>query len=148
VVIAQLARRTEPADERETSFGAGWSRATACPRARTDEAGLVGEDDGFLVHPVQGIGVKNARAARRLTALLRAAKDRQAPKLAISSPEFAGPLSPGGFQQERLDEQPGIYVLACILRTQDGREQTQLGRNERSRSSNRDRAARRRGFAR
>jgi hypothetical protein len=85
------------------------------------------QNTGFLVHPVQGIGVKNARAARRLTALLRAANDKQAPKLAISAPEFAGPLSPGGFQQEVINEQPGIYVLACILRTQDGREQTQLG---------------------
>ena len=28
---------------------------------------------------------------------------------------------------ELINERPGIYVLACILRTQDGREQTQLG---------------------
>ncbi len=85
------------------------------------------QNSGFLVHPIQGIGVKNAKTARRLTALLRAANDREAPKLAISSPEFAGPLSPGGFQQELITERPGLYVLACILRTQDGREQTQLG---------------------
>jgi hypothetical protein len=85
------------------------------------------QNTGFLVHPIQGIGVRNAKTARRLTALLRAANDKQAPKLGISSPEFAGPLSPGGIQQELINEQPGIYVLACILRTQDGREQTQLG---------------------
>ena len=85
------------------------------------------QNSGFLVHPVQGIGVKNARNARRLTALLRAANDKEAPKLGISFPEFAGPLSPGGVQQELITEPPGIYVLACILRTQDGREQTQLG---------------------
>ncbi len=85
------------------------------------------QNDGFLVHPVQGIGVKNASAARRLTALLRAADDKDAPKLGISFPEFAGPLSPGGVQQELINERPGIYVLASILRTQDGREQTQLG---------------------
>jgi hypothetical protein len=85
------------------------------------------QNDGFLVHPVQGIGVKNAKTARRLTALLRAANDREAPKLGISFPEFAGPLSPGGAQQELINERPGIYVLASILRTQDGREQTQLG---------------------
>jgi hypothetical protein len=85
------------------------------------------QNSGFLVHPVQGIGVKNATDARRLTALLRAANDQQAPKLGISFPEFAGPLSPGGFQQELITERPGIYVLASILRTQDGREQTQLG---------------------
>ena len=85
------------------------------------------QNSGFLVHPIQGIGVKNARTARRLTALLRAANDKEAPKLGISFPEFAGPLSPGGVQQELINERPGIYVLACILRTQDGREETQLG---------------------
>jgi hypothetical protein len=85
------------------------------------------QNRGFLVHPIQGIGVKNAKSARRLTALLRAANDQEAPKLGISFPEFAGPLSPGGVQQELIAELPGIYVLACILRTQDGREQTQLG---------------------
>jgi hypothetical protein len=85
------------------------------------------QNSGFLVHPVQGIGVTSARNARRLTALLRAANDREAPKLGISFPEFAGPLSPGGFQQELINERPGLYVLASILRTQDGREQTQLG---------------------
>ncbi|MFZ0975156.1 MAG: hypothetical protein WAN22_23215 [Solirubrobacteraceae bacterium] len=85
------------------------------------------QNSGFLVHPIQGIGVKNARNARRLTALLRAANDKEAPKLGVSFPEFAGPLSPGGFQQELITERPGLYVLACILRTQDGREQTQLG---------------------
>ncbi len=85
------------------------------------------QNSGFLVHPVQGIGVKNARNARRLTALLRAANDKEAPKLAISAPEFAGPLSRGGVQQELITEPPGIYVLASILPTQDGREQTQLG---------------------
>jgi len=85
------------------------------------------QNSGFLIHPIQGIGVKNAQTARRLTALLRAANDKEAPKLGISFPEFAGPLSPGGVQQELINERPGIYVLACILRTQDGREQTQLG---------------------
>lgn len=85
------------------------------------------QNNGFLVHPIQGIGVKNAKTARHLTALLRAANDKEAPKLGISFPEFAGPLSPGGVQQELITERPGIYVLACILRTQDGREQTQLG---------------------
>jgi hypothetical protein len=85
------------------------------------------QNSGFLVHPIQGISVKNAKTARQLTALLRAANDKQAPKLGISFPEFAGPLSPGGLQQELITERPGIYVLACILRTQDGRAQTQLG---------------------
>jgi hypothetical protein len=85
------------------------------------------QNKGFLVHPVQGIGVSNARNARRLIALLRGANDKEAPKLGISFPEFAGPLSPGGIQQELITQRPGIYVLACILRTQDGHEQTELG---------------------
>lgn len=85
------------------------------------------QNNGFVVHPVQGIGVRNAKTARRLTALLRAANDKEAPKLGISFPEFAGPLSPGGVQQELINEPPGIYVLASILPTQDGREQTQIG---------------------
>jgi hypothetical protein len=85
------------------------------------------QNSGFLVHQIQGIGVKNANAAKQLTILLRAAKDKQAPKLGTSFPEFAGPLSPGGVQQELITEPPGTYVLACIMRTQDGREHTQLG---------------------
>jgi hypothetical protein len=85
------------------------------------------QNRGFLVHPIQGIGVKDAHAARRLTTLLRAANDKEAQKLGITFPEFAGPLSRGGAQQELIHERPGLYVLACILRTQDGREQTQLG---------------------
>ncbi|MHB8235541.1 MAG: hypothetical protein ACYDHT_12900 [Solirubrobacteraceae bacterium] len=85
------------------------------------------QNSGFLVHQIQGIGVKSAKAAARLTILLRAADDKQAPKLGTSFPEFAGPLSPGAVQQELIDEQPGTYVLACIMRTQDGREHTQLG---------------------
>ncbi len=85
------------------------------------------QNSGFLVHQIQGIGVKSAKAATRLTVLLRAAHDKQAPKLGTSFPEFAGPLSPGGVQQELIDERPGTYVLACIMRTEDGREHTQLG---------------------
>jgi hypothetical protein len=84
-------------------------------------------DDGFVMHQIQGIGVKNRRDATRLTALLRAGNGTEAPKLGISFPEFAGPLSPGASQQELITQRPGTYVLACIMRTQDGREHTQLG---------------------
>jgi hypothetical protein len=84
-------------------------------------------NSGFLVHQIQGIGVKSAEAARQLTALLQAGKDRRAQKLGISFPEFAGPISTGASQQELINEKPGAYVLVCIMRTQDGREHTQLG---------------------
>ncbi len=85
------------------------------------------QNAGFLVHQIQGIGVKNAKAATRLTALLLAGNDSQAQKIGISAPEFAGPLSSGAAQQELINERPGTYLLVCIMRTQDGREQTQLG---------------------
>jgi hypothetical protein len=85
------------------------------------------QNSGFLVHQIQGIGVKNAKTAKQLTAVLEAGNDHKAKTLVISSPEFAGPLSTGGTQQELINERPGIYVLVCIMRTQDGREHTQLG---------------------
>jgi hypothetical protein len=85
------------------------------------------ENHGFVMHQIQGIGVRNRSAAKRLTALLRAGNDTKAPRLGISFPEFAGPLSPRAYQQELITQTPGTYVLACIMRTQDGREQTQLG---------------------
>lgn len=85
------------------------------------------DNGGFLVHQIQGIGVKSAKAAKQLTALLLAGKDNKAQKLGTNFPEFAGPLSPGGIQQELINERPGVYVLVCIMRTQDGREHTQLG---------------------
>ncbi len=85
------------------------------------------QNAGFLVHQIQGIGVRSAKAAAHLTALLLAGKDSEAQKIGISAPEFAGPLSPGGAQQELINERPGTYLLVCIMRTQDGREHTQLG---------------------
>jgi hypothetical protein len=85
------------------------------------------QNSGFLVHQIQGIGVKNPKAAKHLTALLLAGNDNEAQKVGISAPEFAGPLSPGGAQQELINERPGVYLLVCIMRTQDGREHTQLG---------------------
>jgi hypothetical protein len=48
-------------------------------------------------------------------------------RLAIGVANFAGPLSPGGMQQEVINAKPGIYVLACFMNAQDGREHTQLG---------------------
>ena len=73
---------------RSTSRSAARASSTTASSSRF-------QNSGFLVHPIQGIGVKNANTARRLTALLRAANDKQAPKLGISFPEFAGPLFSG-----------------------------------------------------
>jgi hypothetical protein len=85
------------------------------------------ENDGYLVHMVDAIGVKNVAAAHSVTQLLRAGKDREAQKLATGLDQFMGPMSSGGLQQFTLHAKPGIYVLACFMNTQDGREHTQLG---------------------
>jgi hypothetical protein len=85
------------------------------------------ENQGFLVHMIVAAGVKNEHNAKKLTALLKAGKDNQAMKLATSFPTFDGGLSSGQMQQEVISAPPGIYVLACFMNTQDGREHTQLG---------------------
>ena len=85
------------------------------------------ENDGYLVHMVVGIRVKNRAVAAAETAALQAGKDKLAMRLASGFANFAGLLSPGGMQQEVIDAKPGVYVLACFMNTQDGREHTQIG---------------------
>lgn len=82
---------------------------------------------GYLVHMVDAIGVKNVSQANKLMALLRAGKDNQAQKLATGFIALAGTVSTGGVVQQTLHAKPGVYVLACFMDTQDGREHTQLG---------------------
>jgi hypothetical protein len=86
------------------------------------------ENDGYLVHMIDLIGVKNRATGNRVIALLKAGKDHQAQRLA--SHNFAsllGPASPGAMQQQVLNAAPGYYVEACFMDTQDGREHIQLG---------------------
>ena len=85
------------------------------------------ENDGFLVHMIVWVRVKDTKAAEQATALLRAGKDNAASRLATGFGTFAGPLSSGAFQQLVVNEKPGIYVLLCFMSTQDGREHTRLG---------------------
>jgi hypothetical protein len=85
------------------------------------------ENDGWLVHMVAGLGVKNKQAARRLNAALVAGKNRAAQKLATGFVSFLDPASHGALQQFKLTAKPGYYVLACFMTTQDGREHTRLG---------------------
>jgi hypothetical protein len=85
------------------------------------------ENDGFLVHMIIAIGVKNAHDATKLTALLKGGNDRQAQRLATSFGFFAGPLSPGVGQQLAVHAKPSVYVLVCFMDSQDEREHTQLG---------------------
>lgn len=85
------------------------------------------ENDGFLVHMILGVQVKSMALAAAVTTALKAGKDNLARRLSIGSANFAGELSPGGLQQETISAAPGVYVLACFMNTQDGREHTQLG---------------------
>ncbi len=85
------------------------------------------ENAGFLVHMDVAFRGKSKRDGIKAIALLKAGKSKQAGKLATGSANFAGPMSPGGMQQEVLHAKPGYYVQACFMNTQDGREHTQLG---------------------
>jgi hypothetical protein len=85
------------------------------------------QNSGYLVHMIDWIRVKNLATANRVKALLRAGKDNQAGNLASAFGTFAGPLSHGGLQQLVIGEKHGVYVLACFMTTQDGREHTRLG---------------------
>jgi len=84
-------------------------------------------NDGFLVHMIIGLGVKNVAVAKQLIALLIAGKDNKAMKLVTSMVSWDNGVSTGGLQQEVITQKPGIYVIACFMNTQDGREHTQLG---------------------
>jgi hypothetical protein len=85
------------------------------------------ENDGFLVHMTVAIKVKSMALAAAETAALKAGKTKLSRQLSIGGVGFAAPMSPGGMQQEVINAKPGIYVLACFMNTQDGREHTQLG---------------------
>lgn len=82
---------------------------------------------GYLVHMTVGAKFKNAAAARRGMALLKAGKDAAAQKFATGFASFQETVSPGATQQETITASPGVYVIACFMDTQDGREHTRLG---------------------
>jgi hypothetical protein len=85
------------------------------------------ENDGFVVHMIQPLGVKNAASGRMLVAGLKSGS-RKVQKLVTSQPAWgAGPMSSGGMLQGTLNAKPGYYVLACFMATQDGRPHTLLG---------------------
>jgi hypothetical protein len=85
------------------------------------------KNGGYLAHMIVAAQVKNTALAQAVMTALRAGKDKLAQRLSIGGADFAGPLSPGGIQQEVIKAKPGIYVLASFMAAQDGREQTQLG---------------------
>jgi hypothetical protein len=83
---------------------------------------------GFLVHMDVWVRAKSLAAAHTIVALLLAGKDNKIGRsVATAFGTFAGPLSSGAVQQSMITEQPGWYVQACFMDTQDGREHTRLG---------------------
>jgi hypothetical protein len=85
-------------------------------------------NEGFLVHMDVGFRTKSKKAARKLASYLVRGQEKQAGKLIAGPPvSFFGPLSHGAIQQERISANPGWYVEACFMNTQDGREHTRLG---------------------
>ena len=86
-------------------------------------------NSGWLVHMMIGFGAKNKAAGREVVKLLRAGQDNKIGKKLASGAFFSffGPVSHGAVQQFVLQAQPGWYVEACFMDTQDGREHTRLG---------------------
>jgi hypothetical protein len=83
---------------------------------------------GYLVHMVGFAQVRSAADARKAEAALLAGKVKQAQKYGTGvQGNFVGALSPGGTQQEVINEPPGTYVIFCAMNAEDGRDHYQLG---------------------
>lgn len=86
------------------------------------------ENEGFLVHMDVAFPAKSAKAAKEIVKDLLTGKEKGLEKLVSGPPfSFAGPLSHEAFEQETITAKPGIYVQACFMETQDGRDHTLLG---------------------
>jgi hypothetical protein len=83
---------------------------------------------GFVVHMDIWLKVKSMAGAKALVKLLLAnASQQKAGKLLIGQGTFTSPMSTGGIVQRTITETPGVYVQACFMNTQDGREHTVIG---------------------
>jgi hypothetical protein len=86
------------------------------------------ENEGFLVHMDVAFPAKSAKAARQIVKDLLTGKEKGLEKLVSGAPfSFTGPVSHEAFQQETITAKPGVYVQACFMDTQDGRDHTRLG---------------------
>jgi hypothetical protein len=86
------------------------------------------QNHGWLVHMIGLVGVRDAATGRKVMALVRAGKNKQAQRLVGRNfVELLGPSSPGAFQQQVLHAAPGYYVEACFMDTQTGHEHAELG---------------------
>ena len=82
---------------------------------------------GFLVHMIVGIEAPNLATAQKVSALLKAGHDNAAQSLATGFFGWDGQLSHGQSFETVVSQQPGFWVIACFMDTQDGREHTTLG---------------------
>jgi hypothetical protein len=86
------------------------------------------QNDGYLIHMVLFMQAKSVADAKKGEALLLAGKTGGGHHLGTGvKGMFAGPLSHGAMQQEVITEPPGVYVIACAMNAEDGREHFQLG---------------------
>jgi hypothetical protein len=87
------------------------------------------ENDGYLIHMVLFARVKSVADAKKAETLLLAGKAKEATSKYVTGPQgmFAGPLSHGAMQQQVISQPPGVYVIACAMNAEDGRDHYQLG---------------------
>jgi hypothetical protein len=86
------------------------------------------ENDGFLVHMDIALPVKGKAAANRVARAMLNGDEKSLGKLLTGPPlGLQGVISPGGFQQERIEARPGWYVQACFMEDQEGVPHTRLG---------------------
>lgn len=99
----------------------------AGPATLTDGTMVRFTNSGFLDHMITAIHAPSKAAADSIVQLLKLGKDDQAQAHATGFQTPLADVSSGGLVQEKINWTPGYYVLACFMRTQDGREHTRLG---------------------
>ncbi len=98
------------------------------PTVLHDGAIVRARNDGYLVHMVTLVSVRDQATGKQVIALLRAGKEHQVERLVGHGfVTLLGPASPGAMQQQVLHAAPGYYVELCFMETQDKRDHTQLG---------------------
>ncbi len=76
---------------------------------------------------VFGSQVRSLAVGHQIVKLLLAGK--KVPHSLLLGPPFAfdGGLSTDAYQQMTITQHPGVWIIVCLMDTQDGRQHTQLG---------------------
>jgi hypothetical protein len=85
------------------------------------------ENTGHQQHMAITLKVKNAKAAKKVEALLRKGKDKQVQKQIKVISNLTDDVSPGAVNQGVLTLSKGTWVLACFMTNSKGVEHTKLG---------------------